>query len=77
MRVDFLTRHAPIREHHFSSPPRDHRNPYEPENYNNDWLDQSAACYTLAGHNLQSFNIYISDMGWRLASRAICPEFSP
>ncbi|GFU31776.1 hypothetical protein TNCV_1176431 [Trichonephila clavipes] len=22
MRVEFLTRHAPIREHHFSSPPR-------------------------------------------------------
>ncbi|GFW20175.1 hypothetical protein TNCV_2321161 [Trichonephila clavipes] len=56
---------------------QDLRNPNDPENYNNDWLVQSAACYTLAGHNLQSFHIYIPDMGWRLASRAICPEFSP
>ncbi|GFV52205.1 RNA-directed DNA polymerase from mobile element jockey [Trichonephila clavipes] len=56
---------------------QEHRNPHDPENYYNDWLDQSAACYMLAGQNLQSFNIYVSDMGWRLASRAICPEFSP
>ncbi|GFT31218.1 hypothetical protein TNCV_3480271, partial [Trichonephila clavipes] len=40
----------------------------------NDWLDQSAASYMLAGYSPQSFHIYFSDMGWRLASRAIFPE---
>ncbi|GFW09790.1 hypothetical protein TNCV_868521 [Trichonephila clavipes] len=52
----------------------DHRNPHDPGNYTNDWLDQSAASYMLAGYSPQSFLIYFSDMGWRLASRAICPE---
>ncbi|GFX62158.1 probable RNA-directed DNA polymerase from transposon X-element [Trichonephila clavipes] len=52
----------------------DHRNPHDPGNYSNDWLDQSAASYMLAGYNPQSFLIYFSDMGWRLASRAICPD---
>ncbi|GFX97617.1 hypothetical protein TNCV_2841771 [Trichonephila clavipes] len=28
----------------------------------------------LAGYSPQSFLIYFSDMGWRLASRAICPD---
>ncbi|GFX78615.1 hypothetical protein TNCV_30551 [Trichonephila clavipes] len=50
------------------------RNPHDPGNYSNDWLDQSAASYMLAGYSPQSFHIYFSDMGWRLASRAICPE---
>ncbi|GFV93540.1 transposable element Tcb1 transposase [Trichonephila clavipes] len=50
------------------------RNPHDPGNYTNDWLDQSAASYMLAGYSPQSFLIYFSDMGWRLASRAICPE---
>ncbi|GFX62894.1 RNA-directed DNA polymerase from mobile element jockey [Trichonephila clavipes] len=50
----------------------DHRNPHDPGNYTNDWLDQSAASYMLASP--QSFLIYFSDMGRRLASRAICPE---
>ncbi|GFW63854.1 probable RNA-directed DNA polymerase from transposon X-element [Trichonephila clavipes] len=53
------------------------RNLHDPENNSNNWLDQSAASYMLAGYNPQSFHIYISDMGWRLASRAICPELSP
>ncbi|GFV02701.1 hypothetical protein TNCV_2743741 [Trichonephila clavipes] len=66
-----------LASHDFSALRQEYRNPHDPVNYYNDWLDQSAACYTLAGQNLQSFNIYISDMGWRLASRAICPEFSP
>ncbi|GFW98395.1 hypothetical protein TNCV_1268311, partial [Trichonephila clavipes] len=52
----------------------DHRNPHDPGNYTNDWLDESAASYMLAGYSPQSFLIYFSDMGWRLASRAICPE---
>ncbi|GFT75036.1 hypothetical protein TNCV_2244241 [Trichonephila clavipes] len=50
------------------------RYPHDPGNYSNDWLDQSAASYMLAGYSPQSFLIYFSDMGWRLASRAICPE---
>ncbi|GFT00800.1 hypothetical protein TNCV_3114651 [Trichonephila clavipes] len=50
------------------------RNPHDPGNYSNDWLDQSAASYMLAGYSPQSFLIYYSDMGWRLASRAICPD---
>ncbi|GFT87273.1 probable RNA-directed DNA polymerase from transposon X-element [Trichonephila clavipes] len=53
-------------------------NDQQPRKYNsNNWLDQSAASYMLAGYNPQSFHIYFSDMGWRLASRAICPELSP
>ncbi|GFU89196.1 hypothetical protein TNCV_2896441 [Trichonephila clavipes] len=50
------------------------RNPHDPGNYSYDWLDQSAASYMLARYSPQSFHIYFSDMGWRLASRAICPE---
>ncbi|GFT79867.1 hypothetical protein TNCV_4597881 [Trichonephila clavipes] len=50
------------------------RNPHDPGNYSNDWLDQSAASYMLAGYSPQSFLLYFSDMGWRLASRAICPD---
>ncbi|GFX40764.1 hypothetical protein TNCV_1218871 [Trichonephila clavipes] len=50
------------------------RNPHDPGNYSNDWLDQSAASYMLAGYSPQSFFLYYSDMGWRLASRAICPD---
>ncbi|GFW30709.1 probable RNA-directed DNA polymerase from transposon X-element [Trichonephila clavipes] len=50
------------------------RNPHDPGNYSNDWLDQSAASYMLAGYSPQSFLLYYSDMGWRLASRAICPD---
>ncbi|GFW52548.1 hypothetical protein TNCV_404761 [Trichonephila clavipes] len=53
------------------------RNPHNPGNNSNNWLDQSAASYMLAGYNPQSFHIYFSDMGWRLASRAICLELSP
>ncbi|GFT59721.1 hypothetical protein TNCV_4693201 [Trichonephila clavipes] len=50
------------------------RNPHDPGNYSNDWLDQSAASYMLAGYSPQPFLLYYSDMGWRLASRAICPD---
>ncbi|GFX49227.1 hypothetical protein TNCV_293921 [Trichonephila clavipes] len=49
-------------------------NPHDPGNYYNDWLDQSAVSYMLAGYSPQSFLLYFSDMGWRLASRAICPD---
>ncbi|GFX27368.1 hypothetical protein TNCV_2440761, partial [Trichonephila clavipes] len=28
----------------------------------------------LAGYSPQPFLLYYSDMGWRLASRAICPD---
>ncbi|GFV68725.1 hypothetical protein TNCV_1902411 [Trichonephila clavipes] len=73
MRVDFISRHAPIREL-LSALRHELRNPHDPGNYSNNWLDQSAASYMLAGYNPQSFHIYFSDMGWRLASRAICPE---
>ncbi|GFX05458.1 hypothetical protein TNCV_1007801 [Trichonephila clavipes] len=31
------------------------RNPHDPGNYSNDWLDQSAASYMLAGYSPQSF----------------------
>ncbi|GFX21899.1 probable RNA-directed DNA polymerase from transposon X-element [Trichonephila clavipes] len=50
------------------------KNPHDPGNYSNDWLDQSAASYMLAGYSPQPFLLYYSDMGWRLASRAICPD---
>ncbi|GFU80982.1 RNA-directed DNA polymerase from mobile element jockey [Trichonephila clavipes] len=50
------------------------RNPHDPGNNSNDWLDQSAASYMLAGYSPQPFLLYYSDMGWRLASRAICPD---
>ncbi|GFU66345.1 protein nervous wreck [Trichonephila clavipes] len=72
-----LTQPTPEIEHPGAEPQalrHDHRNPHDPGNYTNDWLDQSAASYMLAGYSPQSFLIYFSDMGWRLASRAICPE---
>ncbi|GFT93658.1 hypothetical protein TNCV_3790191 [Trichonephila clavipes] len=73
MRVDFISRHAPIKSF-LSALRHELRNPHDPGNYSNDWLDQSAASYMLAGYSPQSFLLYYSDMGWRLASRAICPD---
>ncbi|GFT72644.1 RNA-directed DNA polymerase from mobile element jockey [Trichonephila clavipes] len=57
MRVNFISRHAPIRELPFSSR-HELRNPHDPGNYTNDWLDQSAASYMLAGYSPQSFLIF-------------------
>ncbi|GFT91286.1 hypothetical protein TNCV_2168741 [Trichonephila clavipes] len=73
MRVNFISRHAPIKSF-LSALRHELRNPHDPGNYSNDWLDQSAASYMLAGYSPQPFLLYYSDMGWRLASRAICPD---
>ncbi|GFV12836.1 nucleic-acid-binding protein from transposon X-element [Trichonephila clavipes] len=50
------------------------RNPHDPANYPTIGSTNQLPPYMLAGYSPQSFLLYYSDMGWRLASRAICPD---
>ncbi|GFX61103.1 hypothetical protein TNCV_4564991 [Trichonephila clavipes] len=56
---------------------QDLRFQHDPGNFLNDWARPISCLLHTSMKRSLSFNIYFPDMGWRLASRAICPVIAP